>query len=185
MLYTGKGDQGTSKLFSTEKGVRLTKSALVFEALGTLDELNSFLGLARACSLETMFSTKDGKLFSDIVFDLQQDIFILQAEVGGAGMTILKDKVEKLESITNTIETELPEIKTFFVPGASELSARFDVCRTVARRVERLLVAYQEETKGIGEESLRYANRLSSVLYALARLANVRTGAEEASPTYK
>lgn len=184
MLYTGKGDNGTSKLFTTPSGERLSKSDLVFETLGTLDELNSFLGLCRSASSDN-HKTKSGKLFFDILHDIQKDLFIVQAEVGGSDMTMSLDKVNKMEEIIIEIETELPQITTFFIPGAAELSARFDVSRTVARRAERLVVAYQEKGGRVGVETLRYLNRLSSILYAFARLSNLLSGIPEESPSYK
>lgn len=184
MLYTGRGDQGTSKLFNTEKGVRVSKSALVFEVLGTLDEFNSFLGLARASINEKKYALPDGKLLSDAVLDLQQDMFIIQAEIAGATMKIQVEKVVHLEELTTAIESVLPPIKTFFIPGATEAGARFDVTRTVARRAERLIVAYQEESNLVDAETLRYLNRISSALYAFARLVNHIEGKGEQAPTY-
>ena len=80
----------------------------------------------------------------------------------------------------------MPEIKTFLVPGGTELSARFDITRAVSRRVERRLVALHESgERTISESSRAYANRLSSLFYALTRLTNHRAGAREVPPQYR
>ena len=183
MLYTRKGDGGTTKLFTTESGKRVSKTATVFEALGTVDELNSFVGFCKAVSDER-YRTKDGSTFASIAHDIQKDLFIIQAELGGSDMTISEDKTLKLESITNAIEAELPPITTFFIPGATEVSARYDVARTIARRAERIVVRFSEEGGSVGPETLRYLNRLSSVLYAFARLSSHISGITEEPPNY-
>lgn len=86
----------------------------------------------------------------------------------------------------DTIENELPPIKTFFISGGTELSALFDIARTIARRAERRLVEVSKESKvKTGADSHAYLNRLSSLLYALARLINHRSGINEESPKYE
>lgn len=184
MLYTGKGDKGTSKLFNTPSGERLSKGSDVFEALGTLDELNSFLGLCRAGSGKTTYSLGD-QLFFNIVFRFQQDLFIAQAELAGADMTMPKEKVEYLEWVSNEAEKLLPPITTFFIPGAGELGALFDTARAVSRRTERAVVRVRESGAKISDETCAYLNRLSSALYALARLSNHFSGITETPPTYQ
>ena len=184
MLYTGKGDGGTSKLFNTPSGERVSKSSNIFEALGTLDELNSFLGVCRAHCAKTTYSLND-QLFFNIVFRLQQDLFIAQAELAGADMSMSKEKVEYLEWVTNESEKNLPPITTFFIPGASELGAYFDTARTISRRTERAVIRAKESGAVVSEETLRYLNRLSSALYALARLSNHFSGITETPPTYQ
>lgn len=185
MLYTRKGDAGTTKTFGCDQ--RISKSSAVAEALGSLDEANSFIGLLRAkCAGERSFSVL-GMPFQDILFGIQQDLFIIQAETAGAqGKTITREKVISAEKIVDVIEEKLPPIKSFFIPGATEMSAMFDVARTVSRRAERRAVAVSEEgAVKIGEHSLAYLNRLSSLLYALARYSNFLLEAGEKSPDYK
>ncbi len=184
MLYTGKGDKGTSKLFNSKDGERVSKSDDVFEALGSLDELNSFLGLCRAYVSDANY-TLDSQRFFDIVFKLQQDLFIVQAELAGASMSIDSQKVEYLEWVTNTAEKLMPPITTFFIPGASKLGAYFDTARTISRRVERAVIRAKEGGVSVSDFSLAYLNRLPSALYALARLSNHFSGITETPPTYK
>lgn len=185
MLYTRKGDGGTTKTFGCDQ--RISKSSAVAEALGSLDEINSFLGLARAKTSGISFKIKSGKIkFSNLILDVQQNLFIVQAEVAGSTLAIDKEKINKIENIVDEIEKVLPPIKTFFISGATELGAMFDFARTLARRAERRVVAAKEEGKiKVSAESLSYLNRLSSLLYALARISSHAEGAEEIKPDYK
>lgn len=184
-LFTGKGDQGTTKVFDTEKGIRITKGSLISEALGSLDECNSFLGLCKVESAkqETSF---DGQSFEDIVHRVQENLFTIQAELAGAEKTTAEAKLREAEEIINAIEKELPPITTFFISGGTELAARFDVARTLARKAERRVVKVVDAgDRKMGEWSLAYLNRLSSLLYALARLTNAKSGIVEKSPSYE
>jgi len=183
-LYTGKGDKGTTKLFDSGKGERVSKTSDIFEALGTLDELNTILGW---CKVECGGDLKiEGKQCSTLVHEVQDHVFTIQAEVAGAEQTIPEDHVKALEDKIASIEGELPEIKTFFVPGGTELSARFDVARAISRRAERrLLVIHESGERELGEHTRVYMNRLSSLLYALVRFVNHQTGSEESPPEYQ
>lgn len=188
MLFTGKGDDGTTKVFDTKAGERISKSSAIVEALGTLDECNSFLGL---CKVES--DTRGFKIasqsFAHIVHEIQENLFVIQAELAGADKSLPEEKLREAEKIVNTIEKELPPITTFFISGGTELASRFDFARTLARRAERKVVGVAEHTaegneRKIGEWSLAYLNRLSSLLYALARLSNHFSGIVEESPSY-
>lgn len=183
-LFTGKGDKGTTKLFDTKAGVRVSKSSAVFECLGMLDELNTLTGW---CKVAT---TKDflvcGRPCKEILHEVQDHLFTIQAEVAGAQKSVVQTSTEKLSALINEIEKELPEIKTFLVPGGTELSARLDIARAVSRRVERRLVALNESgERAISDGSRAYANRLSSLFYALVRLQNHRSGITESPPQYR
>lgn len=190
MLYTRKGDSGTTKTFGCNQ--RISKSSLVAEALGSLDETNSFLGVIRAGSASgKIFSIQNGgqeeKInFGDVILEVQQNLFIIQAEVAGSSMFITKEKVAKVENIVDGIEKVLPPITTFFLSGATVLSAKLDFARTLSRRAERRVVAVSEEGKTkVSSETLAYLNRLSSLLYALARISGYIEGVKEIKPEYK
>ena len=183
MLYTRKGDNGTTKTFGCDQ--RISKSSLVAEALGTLDEVNSFFGLAKVQSVKAQFSL-DGRPFPDIIHEVQKNLFIVQAEIAGAPKTIEEEKVKHLEFLVDKAEQEMPPIKTFFISGGTEIAATFDFSRTLARRAERRVVAVSEEGQiKVGQFTLAYLNRLSSLLYALARLSNHKSGITEVAPDYK
>jgi cob(I)alamin adenosyltransferase len=185
MLYTRKGDSGTTKTFGCDQ--RISKSSLVAEALGSLDETNSFLGIARAKTSDMSFKIGTGEIkFSELVLEIQQNLFIIQAEVAGSDLSITEEKIKKAENIVDEIEKVLPPIKSFFISGATEIGAIFDFARTLSRRAERRVVAVKEEGKiKLSIETMSYLNRLSSLLYALARISSHLEGEEEIKPEYK
>ncbi len=184
MLYTRKGDAGTTKTFGCDQ--RVSKSSSIAEALGSLDEINSFLGLIKIKSSGIVFKLPSRDFaVPETVDRIQQDLFIVQAELAGAGKTISEEKVKWLEEIIDGIEHTLPPIKTFFVSGGVELAALSDVARTIARRAERRVVGVAEEGKiEIGVHTKAYLNRLSSVLYAFARKFNNVFNVVEEPPRY-
>lgn len=178
MFYTKKGDKGVSNLWGCDE--KLLKDSPLAEALGTVDEVNSLLGL---CKIKAKGLNFGGKTLPDIVGDIQNDLFVVQAELGGAPKHIEKEDIEKIEKIIDGIEQSLPPVHSFFVAGGSEASALFDFARAVSRRAERDVVAVSRERK-ISENTVAYMNRLSSILYALARLANNASGEKEEAPSY-
>ena len=183
MLYTGKGDDGTTKTFGCDQ--RISKSSGLAEALGSMDEINSFLGICKTKSAEKNLKFGD-KEISEIVHNIQQTLFIIQAELAGSDKKVTEEKVIELETLINDIEKILPPIKTFFISGGTELAATFDVARTIARRAERRVVQVAEEgVRPVGPNTKKYMNRLSSILYALARLMNHLSGINEEPPSYK
>jgi cob(I)alamin adenosyltransferase len=188
MLYTGKGDGGTTKTFGCDQQ-RISKSSELPEALGTLDELNSFLGLAKVYAAkqpEVMMKIGSKNLkMSAVIDEVQQTLFIVQAEVAGAPKKVGKTKVTQVETMVNTLEKLMPPITTFTVAGGTELSTVLDVARTISRRAERRLVAVDEGGfRKISPNTKAYANRLSSLLFALARYANVQAGIPRETPRY-
>lgn len=177
MLYTGKGDGGTTTAFGCNQQ-RISKSSELPEALGALDELNAFLGFVK-------MRTKKEKRIAEILREVQETLFIIQAEVAGADKRVAGESVKKIETIVNGIEKEIPPLKGFSIAGGTELSALLDVARTLARRAERRLVAATEAgVCTLPPETSSYMNRLSSLLFALARLANHLAGIAEETPRY-
>ncbi|MDO8481852.1 MAG: cob(I)yrinic acid a,c-diamide adenosyltransferase [bacterium] len=182
-FYTGKGDKGTTKLFDSPSGQRTSKSSPIFETLGMLDELNSLTGWCRVAAPRELEA--EGRSVHDILLDVQDHLFTLQAEVAGAPKSILQKSVDTTNALVSGIEKILPEVKTFLVPGGTEFSSRLDIARAVSRRVERRLVQLNESgERAISDSSRAYANRLSSLFYALVRLENHRAGVSERPPQY-
>ncbi|OHA16339.1 MAG: hypothetical protein A2830_00345 [Candidatus Taylorbacteria bacterium RIFCSPHIGHO2_01_FULL_44_110] len=209
MLYTRKGDSGTTKAFNSKPGERVPKSSCQTEALGALDELNSFIGLlkvkladtswtiqvsasmAEAVSNETTaidstHSIDSAKKPTEIIQWIQGCLFIIQAEVAGADKKMERAKVDRLEFMIDWIEKEMPPIKTFFISGGTELAVLFDISRTLARKAERRVIAGIENGEvTVGPITLAFLNRLSSLFYALTRISNHRSGIKEQAPTYR
>ena len=182
-LFTGKGDDGATSTYGCDQ--KMSKSSIVAEALGSLDEINSFLGICKVAAERRNFVIAN-KRFEAIIHLLQQTLFAVQAQVAGFPMDVLEEKTKELETIIVACEKEMPPIKTFFISGGTELAAKFDFARTIARRAERRVVAVSEEGKvQIQPATLAFLNRLSSILYALARLSNHKSGITEESPNYK
>lgn len=179
MLYTGQGDDGTT-LVCDGTGARVSKRSKAIEALGSVDEVNSWLGLCKARLPAEIGSLKE------MIHGLQEDLFIVQAELAGADKTITPQKIAEIEELTDKIEQELPEIRSFFIAGETEISAMFDVARALARRAERRVIdAVESGEVTVSDNTKAYLNRLSSILYALARLTNHKLGVVEKPPTYK
>ena len=182
MLYTRKGDKGDTSIFGCDQ--RFSKSSAIAEALGALDEANSFLGVCKT-NMDARQVLLEGKTFADMVDWIQQNLFIVQAHVAGADKTIEKEKITHMEAAISMIEKELPPIKTFFVSGGTVLAAHFDFVRTLARTAERRVVAVSEaENSKVDPTILVFLNRLSSLLYAMARLVNHKSGITEEPPHY-
>ncbi len=177
MLYTRKGDAGTSGLYGTKE--RFAKDHPLYEALGTVDELNSLLGLCRAHAA----AHDDGVSASAELKNVQEALFIIQAELAGTDKHLTHTHIDDLERATDHIEELIPNPHAFVLPGATPLGALFDVARAVARRAERAVISARA-TRPLAPESLAYLNRLSSLLYALARHATIQENGHETSPSY-
>lgn len=177
MLYTGKGDGGTTKMFGCDQQ-RISKSSELPEALGSLDELNAFLGFVKMRSIGE-------PRFADTLRETQETLFIVQAEVAGANKKVMENSVKRVEELINDIEYEISPLKGFSIAGGTELSALLDVARTLARRAERRIIAVKElGLRELSPSTMAYMNRLSSLLFALARLANHLAGVKEENPRY-
>jgi len=155
--------------------------------LGNLDEINSYLGLCKVKAFECNLPLPGkSKLAGPFIHELQEGLFQAQAELAGAKMHVSKRRVTQVEKMVDAIEKELPPIKSFFISGGTELGSLFDFARTIARRAERRVVAVKDAgDRVIDKDTLSYLNRLSSILYALARWSNFRAGIKEQAPSYK
>jgi len=177
MLYTRKGDDGTSGLFGTCD--RMSKDDPLFEALGTVDEFNSLLGVCFAKETETRVEPS----FSAALRDVQENLFIVQAELAGADKTLTQDTVDTLEKTIADFETYIENPHSFVIAGSSELSALLDYARAISRRAERRVIAARA-SRATSAATRKYLNRLSSLLYVLARVAAARKGTTEQKPSY-
>ena len=163
--YTGTGDKGETGLYG---GTRVRKDNPRVEAYGAVDELNSQIGVARAL-------VKDKKLL-EILKHVQEDLFVLGGdlanELANAKIPrIGKPQLESLERITNELNSELPRLRRFILPGGSLAGAELHVARAVCRRAERRIVNLTK-TESVNPDVLPFVNRLSSFLFVLARAIN-------------
>lgn len=168
-MYTRKGDQGRT---DSGAGGRVGKDSSVVELEGTLDEFNSFLGLA-ATRLKWEDMNEDLARIQFEVFTLGEHIYM-----HGEGRKLTMENTTWLEGRVAHYQKEIGPIRLFIIPGGTEDSAVLHVARTVCRRLERVIASCAEEMK-VAREVLSYINRLSSVLFMMALAANRRHGAEE------
>lgn len=167
-IYTKAGDTGYT---STKNRMRIPKNSPVFKLLGTLDEFSSALGLAKQKLPQTI---------RDIVEQLQNDVILYNGEIAGGSKFATHDEVAKLETAIDSIMSTLPEIKAFVLPGATEGGAALDLARAVVRRAEREAVALSQ-TGGISRDSISWLNRISDLVYALARMTDM-TATRQSQP---
>lgn len=172
-IYTKQGDKGQTQLI----GKRVVKTDQRVSSYGTIDELNSFIGVAAA------------SMTSKSLLDIQQELFTIQHELfdlGGdlANVTgkdewkLTVDPISRLESLIDAYWEEAPEIRTFILPGGDIAAANLHVCRTVARRAERLTIAIDDE-HALPPAAIPYLNRLSDFFFAAARAVNFRQDVED------
>ena len=173
-IYTKTGDSGETSLFS---GGRVAKDHLRVSAYGTVDELNSILGLARSHGASEQ---GDGWLeaVQNHLFHLGADLATPLDAKADWVVRVTGDQVDWLESTIDTMTQSLPELKHFILPGGTLVSAQLHVARTVCRRVERLVIPLQRD-EPIGDFVLPYLNRLSDWLFTLARWENHQAGIAE------
>jgi cob(I)alamin adenosyltransferase len=174
-IYTKTGDKGDTGLFG---GARASKSSDRVTAYGEVDELNSCLGFARVQA--------SGSPLAARLHAIQCDLFSLGAELAknptkdvDLGVALVGDKdIEQLEGLIDELEAELPPLKTFILPGGSPAGASLHVCRTVCRRAERSVVRLAKK-QPVRMELVRYLNRLSDLIFVMARWENQRAGVQD------
>ncbi len=163
-FYTKKGDKGSSRVGNKE----VPKNSSFMDLLGELDELNSLTGLVKS-------EIKGSIDLKEKLHLVQEALFIIQAQVAevviqrGDAPCISEEKIKKMETEIENIQSKMGEINSFVISGEGVLSARLDYLRAVTRRVERKACALNQEIK-IPQNVLSYLNRLSSYFYALARM---------------
>lgn len=164
-IYTRTGDDGTTGLGD---GSRTDKDSLRVEAFGDIDELNSLIGL-----LLTHDMSADAQ---NLLTNIQHDLFDLGGEVCIPGRTALDtDYVTRLEDQLDALNADLQPLKEFILPGGCAAAASCHLARTICRRAERHLVSLARE-ESVSDVALRYLNRLSDLLFVLARHLNLQAG---------
>ncbi len=169
-IYTRTGDKGDTALGN---GTRVAKHDARVEAYGTADELNCFVGVARliaTAETDTALSRIQNDLF-DLGADLCRPDMEKDADAEYQPLRMTPSQVDRLEAEIDVMNSELSPLRSFILPGGSELAARLHVCRTVARRAERLTTELAT-AQSINEAALRYLNRLSDWFFVASRMAN-------------
>lgn len=169
-IYTRTGDKGDTALGN---GDRVAKHSIRVSAYGTVDEANSTLGLARLHAtgeMEAALQRIQNDLF-DLGADLCRPDMARDHEAGYVPLRILDSQVDRLEAEIDAMNAKLTPLRSFILPGGSALAAHLHLCRTVARRAERLTVELAG-AEDINPAAVKYLNRLSDWLFVAARIAN-------------
>ena len=173
-IYTRTGDAGETSLFD---GTRVSKSDARVDAYGEVDEVNAYLGLARA--------SKPDADIDEALLQIQRDLLALGACLADPASRIAARvrkaavtdaDVTRLEALVDRFEAELPPLTRFILAGGAPTGAALHVARTVCRRAERRIVSLQPAADAV---AVRYINRLSDLLFVLARVVNRRAGIPE------
>lgn len=173
-IYTRTGDAGETSLFD---GTRVSKADARVDAYGEVDEVNAYLGLARASTLDADID--------EPLLQIQRDLFALGARLADpasriaarVSKAVLTDAdVARLEALIDRFEAELPPLTRFILAGGAPPGATLHLARTVCRRAERRIVSLKPAADAV---AVRYINRLSDLLFVLARVANHRRGVPE------
>ncbi len=168
-IYTKTGDDGTT---GVQGGKRISKSNLRIKAYGMIDELNATIGL--------VISKKFDDDIENLLRDIQNDLFVAGSDLSNPDLTNMKNRITK-EMVTNVensidrLENELPPIINFILPGGHEVSSLIHISRTIARRAETIVISLNEKEK-INDECIKFLNRLSDLLFVIARTVNKKNG---------
>lgn len=181
-VYTRKGDSGETALVG---GQRVPKDGTRIEAYGTVDELNSFLGAARADINQLAVQEPRLALLAAILLRVQHELFnlgsilaTLPEDVHPRQPRVTDAEITQLETEMDLMNEDLPALRSFVLPGGSRLDAGLHIGRTVCRRAERIVIALSR-TESVPAEAIRYLNRLSDALFVWSRWTSHISGAHE------
>jgi cob(I)alamin adenosyltransferase len=167
-IYTRTGDDGTTGLGD---GSRTQKDSLRVEAYGTVDELNSTIGM--------LIATIDESAISSMLLDIQHDLFDLGGELCIPDMSLIKEHhTERVEKELDRLNEDLPALKDFILPGGSLGAAQAHLARTICRRAERRVISLARQ-EPVNDVLIHYLNRLSDLLFVVARTVARQSGAGE------
>jgi cob(I)alamin adenosyltransferase len=181
-VYTKTGDKGETALVG---GKRVPKDSLRIEAYGTIDELNSIVGLARAFNEEKLTDGDAHQFLDAVLRQIQDELFDLGSELATPpeffqeGMyRVGENEVRKIEQLIDKCQEELEPLKSFVLPGGGRIGAYLHQCRTVCRRAEREILRLSR-AEALSEWPIKYVNRLSDLFFVLSRWISKKTGKDE------
>jgi len=168
-IYTKTGDDGTT---GVQGGKRISKSNLRIKAYGMIDELNANIGL--------VLSKKFDDDIENLLRNIQNDLFVAGSDLSNPDLTNMKNRittemVTNVEKTIDRLENELPPITNFILPGGHEVASLIHISRTIARRAETIVISLNEKEK-INDECIKFLNRLSDLLFVVARIVNKKNG---------
>jgi len=170
-IYTKTGDKGTTQVYTSEV-LRLNKNDAILECYGSIDELNSNVGLLSALLSADIGNKEEPYLSRAFMLDIQKTLFSIgfaisdKPQIDGSATQLLEEAID-------TLQQELPPQTKFILPGGSQLAAQAHVCRTVTRRAERTIVSVSQQ-QNVPEVCIQYLNRLSDYFFVAARALNAK-----------
>lgn len=177
-IYTRGGDKGDTSLAG---GQRVPKDALRIDCYGTVDELNSFAGMACFSAEQQAETARLAAILKRVqheLFNLGSILATLPADVHPKQARVTAAEVRRLEQEIDEMNAELPSLRSFVLPGGTRLNTELHACRTICRRAERLCVALSREEE-LPEDTVHYLNRLSDAFFVWSRWANKALGVPE------
>ncbi len=181
-VYTRTGDRGDTALVG---GKRVPKDSPRIDAYGTLDELNSIVGLARVFNEESLDAGEAHQFLDEVLCQLQDELFDLGSELATPPEFFQEgmyragaDEVTRLEKWIDQCQKDLEPLKSFILPGGGRIGAYLHQCRTVCRRAERDILRLSRE-EDINPNIIKYVNRLSDLFFVLSRWIAKQTGEQE------
>jgi cob(I)alamin adenosyltransferase len=172
-IYTKKGDKGQTDIFDLKNcnKVRVSKDNIRLQIIGSVDELNSCLGI-----ITSLLTDKKEILF---IMKIQKDLFTINSLIAGIkNIKFSKNKVNYLEEKIDQLEKKLPKLTNFILPGGSEVSSFYHLARSITRRVERNIVRLSKK-EDVSPSVLVFINRLSDLFFILSRWTNYSKGIKE------
>ncbi|MBU0998134.1 cob(I)yrinic acid a,c-diamide adenosyltransferase [Patescibacteria group bacterium] len=172
-IYTKKGDKGQTDLFDSKclNKIRVQKDDIRLQIIGSIDELNSCLGI-----ISSLLKDQKEILFIE---KIQKDLFLINSLVAGIkNIKFSKNKVKYLEEKIDFLEKKLPKLTNFVLPGGTEVSCFYHLARSITRRVERNIVSFSKENE-FNLNVLVFINRLSDLFFILSRWSNYSEGIKE------
>lgn len=181
-VYTRTGDKGDTALVG---GKRVPKDSPRIEAYGTIDELNSVVGLARVFNEESLEAGEGHRFLDEVLCRLQDELFDIGSELATPpesyqeGMyRVGEDEIEKIEKLIDQCQQDLEPLRSFVLPGGGRIGAYLHQCRTVCRRAEREILRLSRAEE-INHDVIKYVNRLSDLFFVLSRWISKQTGEPE------
>ena len=181
-VYTRGGDKGDTSLVG---GKRLPKDSPRIDAYGTIDELNSIVGLARVFNEENLDAGEAHQFLDGVLCQIQDELFDLGSELATPpaffqeGMYRVSEKeIERIEKLIDRCQKDLEPLKSFILPGGGRVGAYLHQCRTVCRRAEREVLRLSRAEE-INHDVIKYTNRLSDLFFVLSRWISKQTGEQE------
>ena len=171
-IYTKTGDDGTTGL---QGGTRVLKSNLRIRAYGAVDEINAMIGIILSSKIDDDIAT--------MLIKIQNDLFVVGSDLSNPNLSNKKNRVtlemvETLEKNIDMLEKELPQITNFILPGGNKIASQLHLARTITRRAETNVISLDEKEK-VNDECKKYLNRLSDLLFVIARTINKKDGIKD------